>query len=301
MGVDPQTIINSRLGVGLSLWLGRVIPAKIGYRLANTIARQIALQRDWRLVRAVRLNQWMISGKTMSGTQLDQAVLDTFQNTARCLFDLYHNLNNENALLNLVNISPAVSKIAQRNQFENEGLVVVGIHLSNFDLILRAGTFLGWRAQVISIQDPGGGYQWQNDLRRSTGLQITPASKSSLRDAISRLQAGGVVLTGIDRPLPSSRYRPCFFGEPSLLPVMHISLALKAKVPVMVLAARTMQDGTYLVEASDPIYMRSYPDRDLEILKNAEAVLNVAASFIRQAPEQWSMFYPVWPENQPLP
>jgi lauroyl/myristoyl acyltransferase len=40
------------------------------------------------------------------------------------------------------------------------------------------------------------------------------------------------------------------------------------------------------------------PDDDLhkEILKNAEPVLEVAAGYIRQAPTQWSMYYPLWPE-----
>jgi len=35
MGVDPQAIINSRLGVGVALWFGRVIPAKLvtGWRI----------------------------------------------------------------------------------------------------------------------------------------------------------------------------------------------------------------------------------------------------------------------------
>jgi KDO2-lipid IV(A) lauroyltransferase len=34
----------------------------------------------------------------------------------------------------------------------------------------------------------------------------------------------------------------------------------------------------------------------MEIVQNAENVLKVAEGFIRQAPGQWEMTFPVWPE-----
>ena len=46
--------------------------------------------------------------------------------------------------------------------------------------------------------------------------------------------------------------------------------------------------------------MQKRSDRDEEILMNAEKVLEVAEVMIRQAPEQWSMFYPVWPDVLPM-
>jgi len=42
--------------------------------------------------------------------------------------------------------------------------------------------------------------------------------------------------------------------------------------------------------------MESYPDRHQEIILNAERVLSIAEAAIRRAPQQWAMFYPVWPE-----
>jgi lauroyl/myristoyl acyltransferase len=55
-------------------------------------------------------------------------------------------------------------------------------------------------------------------------------------------------------------------------------------------------DGKYHVLTSDPIEMQAHPDREREIIQNAEAVLSVAEGFIRMAPEQWTMTLPVWPE-----
>ena len=67
-------------------------------------------------------------------------------------------------------------------------------------------------------------------------------------------------------------------------------------MPVVVVTCLTKEDGNYLIEASEPIWMQPYPDLRKEIEQNAERVLAEAEKFIRKVPHQWSMFYPVWPE-----
>jgi KDO2-lipid IV(A) lauroyltransferase len=175
------------------------------------------------------------------------------------------------------------------------GIVIVGIHLSNFDLALQAAGTMGLNVQVLSAAQPGSGYRWQNELRRQSGLTITPASVKAVRQALERLQAGKSILTGIDRPIFESKFHPRFFGRPASLPLHHIYLALKAKAPIYLFAAMLDSDGVYRINASEPIQMRPYSNRDTELIRNAEAVLEVAECYIRRAPQQWSMFFPVWP------
>jgi len=77
---------------------------------------------------------------------------------------------------------------------------------------------------------------------------------------------------------------------------MAIYLATTARVPVVVTAAIKQPDNKYHLIASDMIAMQPHPDRDTEILQNTEAILDIAATFIRKAPTQWGMPIPVWPE-----
>lgn len=294
--MDLQSLMNGRLGVGLALGAGRIMPPGIGYPLASFAADRIAARRKLALVRAVRLNQWVISQGSLSARQLDQAVRQTFRHTAHCLFDLYHNLHDPEAVLKLMEQNPHLDEAIAWSMAEKKGLVVVGVHMSNFDFVFQSAGLRGWRGLAISYPQPGGGYQWQNDLRRQTGIEIVPGSMEALRLGIRRLQAGEMVITGIDRPQVDSKYRPCFFGRPAAMPVLHILLAIKANVPVVVTAAIMRPDGIYQFYASDFITMQAHPDRQEEILLNAERVLSVAEGFIRQAPQQWAMFYPVWPE-----
>lgn len=293
-----QNVINSQYGVGLALWLGRVVPPRLGYPLANSIAAGIARQRSNPMVQAVRFNQWVVSGEQLSGAALDRAVVATFQHTGRCLYDLYHNLNNPAAFERLVEFSPAMEGYIKLSQQGKQGVVFAAPHLSNFDFVGRAVVMRGLSAQVLSIADPHRGYQWQNELRKKFGIEITPISTATLRQATARLEAGGSVITGIDRPFPGAKYEPRFFGRPAPVPVGHVRLALKAHVPVVVVTALMRPDGIYQILASDPISMQPDADHNDEILLNTEAVLKVVEAYISQAPHQWAMFYPVWPSVQ---
>jgi KDO2-lipid IV(A) lauroyltransferase len=138
------------------------------------------------------------------------------------------------------------------------------------------------------------------EMRKKTGLNLVPASVNALRQAIKHLQRGGMVVTGIDRPASDPGHRPRFFGHPAALPVHHIFLATKARVPVIVAAANFQKDGKYHVFASGFIEMDLHPDPEAGLLHNAEKVLAVAEEFIRQTPQQWSVPLPVWPQMMGL-
>ena len=127
-------------------------------------------------------------------------------------------------------------------------------------------------------------------------MNLVPASVSALRQAVKHLERGGMLLTGMDRPVPNRKYCPGFFGRAASLPTYYIYLASKARVPVVIMAAIQQADGMYHVMASEPIEMEDYPENRTQILQNAEKVLRRAEDFIQLAPEQWNMFLPVWPD-----
>jgi KDO2-lipid IV(A) lauroyltransferase len=296
MRITPQAIINSRLGIGLALGLARGLPPHAGYRVAYAVAGWIARQRDWDIVQAARANQWVVSGGSLSEEQLDRAVEETFRNTAHCIYDLYHNINNDAALWDQIDFGPAILEIIQKSQKREEGLIIVGMHSCSFDIVMQAAGLRGLQALVITLPQLTRGYRWQTEMRARVGLEIVPASVASLHEAVHRLRNGETVLTGLDRPLPGLKHRSRFFGRPALLPVHHIQLALKTKVPVVVASALLRPDGIYTFLVSDPLYMRNHSDRETEIRINSEAALKVAEEMICQDPHQWAMFHPVWPE-----
>jgi len=290
-----QSFINGRYGIGIILALGKIIPSSIGYPLAEKVSLLLSAQKDSDIVRTARANQWIISGRSLSSEELDAQTRETFRQTSRWLFDYYHNIKNYEAIFDRVTLSPKLVKFLADRLGGDEGTIMVAPHLSNFDFGGRAMVLHGFDIQVLSYPQPHGGYQWQNKLRKDIGMNLTPMSTESMRAAKARLRNGGVVVTGMDRPLDRSNYNPRFFNFPAAVPTSYVRMALQTNSAVLVIACIGLPEENYRVECSDLIYFEPDDDPVREIEKNAEKVLHEAENFIRAYPSQWAMFYPVWP------
>jgi phosphatidylinositol dimannoside acyltransferase len=294
--MNLQTILNSALGVGTSLILGQIIPEKMAYRFVNYVSRRIASNPERIMVKATRANQWVIAGENISTEELDRRTLAVFGSIGCSLFDFYHNLHKPEKIKDLVVFTPRFHKVFQERLDGKHGAIFIATHTSAFDLGGAALALNGLCFQTLSFPNVNDGYAWQNRIRRRLNLEVTPLSMSSLQLARERLQNGGTVLSGLDRPHPGSAYKPRFFGRPAALPVFHVRLGLRNDCPIYVVGTNTQPDGNYVIDCSEPIWMQSDPDPYKEIIKNAEKVLLAGEVFIRNAPEQWAMTYPVWPE-----
>lgn len=300
MTIDLQQVINSSLSLRFVSSLARSLPPRLGYRVAYALAEQIARRRKSKIVQAVRANQWVANGEALEGEILDQVVRETLRCWAHSLFDLYHYNHDFEATSQLIVFDSSFQQVARRPEFDERGLVIAGLHLSSFDLVLQWLVKGGMKLLVLTISDPQGGRRIEYEIRKRTGMNLMPASAATLRHAIKHLQQGGMVLTGIDRPIEKTDVTPRFFGRPAALPIHHIFLAIKARVPVIITATYLQPDGKYHVFASDLIEMDSYPDLAVGLLRNAEKVLSVAETFIRRTPHQWSVPLPVWPQVMDL-
>src|SRR5215208_6669690 len=273
MSIDLQQIINSPVAVRLVSFLGQVIPPRIAYPVCDLIADRVASRRDSKVIRAVRVNQWMARGANLEKEALDRVVRETFRNNARNLYDLYHYIESPEATQSIISLNPVAYELVERPEFGDRGLVIVGLHLSNFDLALQSICRQGFKIMVLTIPDPQGGRKVEYEKRRKMGVNLVPASLIALRQAVKHLERGGMVLTGMDRPVPDPKTCPRFFGRAAPLPLHAIYLASKARVPVVIMAAIQQADGMYHILASEPVEMDDYPENGTEILRNAENVL----------------------------
>lgn len=296
MKIDPQKIINSPIGLSIAFRIGRSTPYSVGYRIANFAADRISARKSWKMIKALRCNQWVAHGEDLDKSGLDELVAHNLRNTARSIFDFYHTLNNPAESLRLIDPHPVGIQLVQRPEFSTRGLVLVGVHMSNFDMAFQVGGLAGIKATIITLPEFDAGYKKQWEIRSRNGVKFERGSVGSIKKAIEHLRAGGMVITAVDRPDSRSTYFPKFFGRPAAMPVHHIFMAIKAKVPILLTAILSKADGGYYFKFSDPIEMEEHPDRHAEILLNAEKVLRIAEEIIRQDPSQWSMAFPVWPE-----
>lgn len=296
MSFNIQKLTDSRFGVMLAQGIGRFFPPKVGYALTERIARWVSSRQDDPMVRAVRANQWVVSQYTLSAEQLDKAVFDTFKYQTQCLYNYFRHLYHPSFENQEMKIGPQMEELIKRSQTNEKPLIAVGIHTGNFDLSAKDLVMRGLNMYGIALDNPNQGHQRQYKIREKYGFHVVQASIAALREAERRLKKGGTVLTGMDRPLSTSKYKLDFFGRPAMVPVMHIHLALRTKAPIVVLSPRFEEDGTHRLINSELIYMTPHSNRRTAMIQNAEKVLRVAEGFIRSVPCQWVMFLPVWPE-----
>src|SRR5215216_5491544 len=117
MAINLEQVINSRFAVNFLVLLARVIPPRVGYWLSDAIADWIASQRESKLTRAVRANQWIVRGANLDQAALDLAVKETLQNNAHELYNLYHYLRRPEAILKKISFGVQAREVLERSEF----------------------------------------------------------------------------------------------------------------------------------------------------------------------------------------
>lgn len=296
--MDIQEAINTRMGAWISIAIGRTMPPTLGYWVGRQLVNLISAFKGSDLVTSLRANQWVIHDEAIDRDEQYHKARMVLKHAARCYYDLYHSLADASAVTSLVPHTPTIREFIQFTRGD-QGLFVVAPHLSNFDLVISALAIYGLEAKILTHGNTVGAYHVQNNIRASTGLEVTPLRDSSVfSDVVDHLKSGGIAATGVDRPVPHRKpeHQINFFGRPSALPVGHITLALAADVPITVVAAKMNPSGTYQFLHSGPIQLERHPNRKAEIIHNAEMILEVIEGFIKSAPHQWLMYHPVWPQ-----
>ena len=293
-----EAFINSRTGLRMAISLARAVPPSVGNRITKLVAWIITSRPNSTLVKAVRANQWMVSGGKKTGKDLDRDVRTVFEYSARSVYELYHYIRDPENAGTLFTVEDSFQEVLDQRKFDKNGIIATGLHMSGFDLALQWLCTNWTEALGLTIPQPEGGRAMEFEFRKQTRIRMVPGTMTGLREALRYLDQGGIVTTGIDRPIPLNKHqqKPNFFGKPAPLPAHHIFLALKSGAPLILVASRLEADGTYHLTASDPIEMIPYPNREEALLRNAEKVLAVAEDFIRQAPQQWLVPLPVWPD-----
>lgn len=298
--MNIQNISNSVFGAYIGLFIGRYIPTKAGYSFSRFLAIILSKRISSPLIQAVRNNQWMIHNGDLSPSDLNQAVINVLTHAGRCFIDLYHNFDDKNKIMKLVKIDQKSQEIINLSKDPSFGAFVVTAHLSNFDFALLGLAVRGLTGCVLSYANPTSGYKIQNKLRTKTGLEINPIDRNSIKNAIINMQNGGFVYTGIERPVAEKTKTLTFFGHPSPLPTGHIRMASKANVPIIVATAWMDSDGYYHIDFSEPIPIQSFNNTDEMVKVNGERILQVIVERILAHPDQWLMYYPVWPHLEEI-
>lgn len=229
--------------------------------------------------------------------ELRKIASECFYLRSLALYDFYHYRDDIPALRKRIQILPGAQALFDYLHTSGRGAIAIAPHFVGTDIL---GIELAQRSsnmQLISIANPTQSYQLDNQTRENYGTRVTPASMMALRDAAQTLKAGGLVATGIDRAFPEEHYPVQFFGKPAYLPTFYIRLALHYEVPILHFVCTRDRAGNYLIDGTDPIWLKKYPSLQEEVIENSKQIIALTESAIQAHPEQWSMFHPLWADQ----
>ena len=281
----------------LGIVLGQRMPHRVGYGLAR-IAANIIARRKPEVYWTVRANLRQILGPEADDVTLHQMTHQVFFHAGQTYYDFFHVIGQpKEVLAEAVPIPDEILALVRAETARGQGVLLLASHMSNFDLLGLSMGVQGLPIQVLSLANPQAGFHLLNYLRATAGFEVTPITPESLRAAIRRLKSGGIVLTGVDRPIPEDRELVEFFGRPAYLPVGPVRLALMTGALVIMASCYYEPDEGYGLEVTGPIEMIRTGDRKRDLMTNVRRVVDILEQHVRARPEQWMMFHPVWPEQ----
>ncbi len=291
--------INSQIGPMVGAFLGRVLTRKQAFRFADFIAAKLAAKEESALYQAVRSNLAVIKGVPYSSPELDSGVGRVLQNAAHGYVDWYRMMASGLADIESVcEVEESLIESALEAQSNGHGVVFVGAHISSFNLFLLLLTKRGFPIQVLSYARSEASHRSDTILRERFGINATPISFESLRQAFRRLSNHGFVITGVDRPDVGGA-QLTFFNRKVELPIGHARLAIRSGAHMIVGVVQKVADGIYKVTAPPIIKPEITGDLKKDTLTLAQRVTSIIEGFIRSDPEEWMMFLPVWPDVIP--
>jgi len=283
--------------IRLGLFIGRHTPRCVGYAIARGGASFIACTKP-EIYWTVRANLRQVMGPEMASKALHRLVRRVFYHAGQTYYDHFHAFTHgDEAVTEMIRMTEEDLANLTKAQSHGKGTMFVTGHLSNFDLAALALVLQGIEFQGLSLRDPIEGFKVLNLLRTEGGIKTTPVGIASLREAIRRLRAGGVVGTGVDRPIGQGDEPVEFFGKTALLPTGHIRLALKTNASVVVGYCEFDADDGYRLRIEPPMELIRSGDRRHDVQVNAQRVLAALEKAIRSHPDQWLLFVPVWPDE----
>ena len=284
------------LGIKLCQWA----PRKMALAVIESLSSVIAGFKKTDLIKAVRSNQKVISqDETLTSADLDKRTREVFRHALTCYYDFFRNIDD---LENMSALFPTADELNMKFDLATKeaGALVIAPHISNFNLLFHVITEKGFRAKLLTLSTLYSGYGVINKIRSQVGAEIVSVEEGSyFNETVEHLKSGGMAITAIDRPVPTRKHKNqvIFFGKPSALPVGYISMALAANVPIIIISTYMTSKGLYDFRFSEKIHLKKYRNKMDDMLINGELILKKIEELIKYTPEQWLMYYPVWPDQ----
>jgi len=216
-----------------------------------------------------------------------------FHNFLRMLHDFCDCAAGGSARVNALMYERRGFEFLEGGRRHGKGILLITGHLGAWELggmVLAAD---GFPVNVVTMAEPTQELnEWRQKYRERFGIKtITVGSdKFAFVEIIQALRRNELVAMLIDRPYLNSGVPVNFFGRSTLFSAAAARIWQYTQASVIPAFVVQLNPGQYGCYAYPPIDMAA--DRTVE--ENSQGIANVFQAIIREFPEQWFNFVPIW-------
>jgi lauroyl/myristoyl acyltransferase len=274
--------------------LARLIPLPVSYGLAALGAPLVYFVWPSKRRNAVA-NVVQMLGPGQTRAAAERLALAAFRNYGRYLIDMLRLGGAEIARverhLTVRGVEHLDAALAR-----GKGLIFVGGHLGNSDLAVAVLAGRGYPITIIAetLQPP----RWNalvQRTRHAAGVRTIPP-ESGVRGSLDVLRRNEVLGILIDRPTHGEAQGVAvrFFDAWTRVPGGVATLALRTGASI--LPACMVRDGSgWVIHVQPPILAERSARLETDVQRLTQQTMDAMEEFVRQYPDQWFMFRPMWP------
>ena len=291
-----QASLYSLRAFKLALVLARILPRGAAQNLASAIAWRV-YSRDPECRAVLRGNLCGIIGR--NGATLDDLCVRNISNFARMLADYFRCAAGAGATSLLTEWRGLQNVEAARTA--GRGVILVTAHLGNWEL---GGVLLaqhGLPMSVVTLEEPTSALtEWRDAYRRKVGIRthtVGPGHSFAFVEMVAALRRNEVVAMLADRPYAGSGSPVQFFGRQTEFSTGPALLWQHTGAPVIPAFVLRNDEGRYTAFADAPLPFARTKDSRADIQSNTQILAAHFENVIRQYPDQWFNYVPIWPSQ----
>jgi KDO2-lipid IV(A) lauroyltransferase len=258
---------------GMSLMAG-----ELGYRLCKD--RREALRRNLLAI-------------TQNAKQREILSRSCFHNFLRMLHDLCDCAESGVERLNKLMVERRGFEFLEAARSKGKGTLLLTGHLGAWELGGMVLASDGFPVNVVTMAEPTNELnEWRQKYRQRFGIKTVTvgADKFAFVEIIQALRRNELVAMLVDRPYLNSGIEVEFFGRATLFSAAAARVWQHTQAAVIPAFVLQLEPGQYGCYAYPPIEMTA--GQTLE--QNSQRVADVFQAIIREFPEQWFNFVPIW-------
>jgi KDO2-lipid IV(A) lauroyltransferase len=271
--------------------LGR-LPFGPTVRVGGWIA--VAVYRLWpEKRRYVRANAARILGRPVGDPRVDALARAVFRNQVRWVVEGMHlvRTSREEHVRNFDGAGPDLLHAAWE---ASDGLILAGLHIGNGEAAAAALAGRGWPMHVLADDTAYDGlFERFSAQRRAWGVEVI--RWRNLRHVYRVLRNREILGLLVDWGYRPDGQVVRFLGGWTTLPSGPAVLAARTGATILPFWTLRRPDGTFVGEVGEPILVAS--SEPAEIARATQAIADALEVAVREAPEQWCVFKPMWPAD----